>query len=237
MATPQQRAFLRLSFLSHTRRLSCPRHKPITQRSWSRFPILARTTSPRSVRYFQTPPVPFPPKPTKLKKKCHRFLKVPETLPSKEALWSSLGLSEVITEDTVVYVCLQTLFKLVPDFDSVFRQILERNPNARIIFKQFSTPELNDRLARRLKSSIGSVVDRITILTGGIEVGLTLLKFGVARFRLTIVCLIYPSSTPTGLGYCVTQMSSSTATRLAATRRRSSLLRLVARLSSRYLPS
>ena len=98
-------------------------------------------------------------------------LQVPENIPSKEQLWSNLGLTEIITEDTVVYVCLQTLFKLVPDFDAVFRQILERNPNARIIFKQFSTPELNDRLARRLKSSIGQLVDRITILTGGIDVG------------------------------------------------------------------
>lgn len=95
---------------------------------------------------------------------------VPSDIPTKAALWESLGVADVITADTVVYVCLQTLFKLVPDFDAVFRQILERNPKARIVFKQFRTPELNDRLYRRLKASIGPVVDRITILTGHVSV-------------------------------------------------------------------
>lgn len=46
---------------------------------------------------------------------------VPEDMPSKIDLWQKLKLTDVIKKDTVVYVCLQTLFKLVPDFDEVFR--------------------------------------------------------------------------------------------------------------------
>ena len=46
---------------------------------------------------------------------------VPAAVPSRQELFSRFGVSERITNDTVVYLCHQTIFKLVPEFDYVFR--------------------------------------------------------------------------------------------------------------------
>ena len=46
---------------------------------------------------------------------------VPAQLVDRNELWSILNLSTVIGPNTVVFVCQQTLFKLTPEFDQVFR--------------------------------------------------------------------------------------------------------------------
>ena len=46
---------------------------------------------------------------------------VPANVPSRDALFKIFGIAERVDEDTVVYVCHQTLFKLIPEFDKLFR--------------------------------------------------------------------------------------------------------------------
>jgi protein O-GlcNAc transferase len=90
---------------------------------------------------------------------------VPADIPERAALLAELGLAPHVGPATTVYVCLQTLFKLVPDFDDVFKDILRRNPDSIIVFKQFMSPEINERLNRRLVKSIGKdLLPRIRIL-------------------------------------------------------------------------
>ena len=46
---------------------------------------------------------------------------VPEDVPTRMKLYFDLGFRDIIKPESNVYVCHQTLFKLTPDFDHVFR--------------------------------------------------------------------------------------------------------------------
>eukprot|EP00735_Rhodelphis_limneticus_P014055 TRINITY_DN8035_c0_g1::TRINITY_DN8035_c0_g1_i1::g.20165::m.20165 TRINITY_DN8035_c0_g1::TRINITY_DN8035_c0_g1_i1::g.20165 ORF type:complete len:693 (-),score=193.62,sp/Q9M8Y0/SEC_ARATH/27.88/1e-24,Glyco_transf_41/PF13844.1/0.00031,Glyco_transf_41/PF13844.1/1.5e-26,TPR_11/PF13414.1/2.6e+02,TPR_11/PF13414.1/5.5e+03,TPR_11/PF13414.1/7.8e-08,TPR_12/PF13424.1/7.2e+03,TPR_12/PF13424.1/0.023,TPR_12/PF13424.1/0.45,TPR_2/PF07719.12/88,TPR_2/PF07719.12/1.6e+03,TPR_2/PF07719.12/1.4,TPR_2/PF07719.12/3.2,TPR_1 len=83
-------------------------------------------------------------------------------LPATTATRQDIGLPL----DKNVYLCVQTLYKITPDFDHVFAEILRRDPNGVIVFKTFRVPELNDLTLARFKRVMPDVVDRIIFLRG-----------------------------------------------------------------------
>eukprot|EP00035_Acanthoeca_spectabilis_P035903 m.36738 g.36738 ORF g.36738 m.36738 type:complete len:691 (+) comp7609_c0_seq1:62-2134(+) len=91
---------------------------------------------------------------------------LPSGIPSRRELFSNLGLGGLVSDETTVLVCLQTLFKLTPNFDTVFREILQRLPKARLLLKTFRSAKVNEKLKNRLKQTMPDVYDRITILPG-----------------------------------------------------------------------
>ena len=64
-----------------------------------------------------------------------------------------------------IYMCLQTLFKVHPDFDDILDQILQRDPEAEIIL--FETPESGwaDMLRARWRAVMGARAERIRFLS------------------------------------------------------------------------
>eukprot|EP00037_Helgoeca_nana_P019413 m.189285 g.189285 ORF g.189285 m.189285 type:complete len:692 (-) comp24853_c0_seq2:1257-3332(-) len=89
---------------------------------------------------------------------------LPAAIPTRAALVTDLDLDDVVTDNTIVFVCLQTLFKLTPNFDPVFGDILRRLPTARLVLKTFRSTKVNERLLERMRQSIPDVFDRITVL-------------------------------------------------------------------------
>jgi hypothetical protein len=49
---------------------------------------------------------------------------VPAKVPSRDDLFKHFGILHRIEEDTVIFVCHQTLFKLIPEFDKLFRSLM-----------------------------------------------------------------------------------------------------------------
>ena len=45
-------------------------------------------------------------------------------IPPREALFNMWGITHRIHANTTIYVCHQTIFKLIPNFDEVFRLVL-----------------------------------------------------------------------------------------------------------------
>jgi len=69
-----------------------------------------------------------------------------------------------------IYTCPQTMhsltwqYKITPEFDVVFRDILIADPNGVLVFKEFvNKPRLNSMLLERLKVSMPTVFDRIIV--------------------------------------------------------------------------
>lgn len=91
---------------------------------------------------------------------------LPEQIAEKEELWAHLGLTPIITPSTTVYLCHQTLFKLTPDFDLVFKAVLLNDTNGILLLKEFRTPELNRIVLQRFLETLKEVMDRIYILPG-----------------------------------------------------------------------
>jgi hypothetical protein len=60
---------------------------------------------------------------------------VPIGLPSRDRLMKSLGLQQFITNTTIIYLYHQSLFKLQPQFDDVFRRILKQTPKSVLVLK------------------------------------------------------------------------------------------------------
>lgn len=54
-----------------------------------------------------------------------------------------------------LYFCPMTLFKIHPDFDTMLLQLLDRDPEAQILFLQ-NKPDLHIRLGHRLNKSLGA---------------------------------------------------------------------------------
>lgn len=63
--------------------------------------------------------------------------------------------------DDHLYVCPQSLFKLHPDDDAVFRQIVERDPLARIVLIEGQQPTWARLLGQRLSQSMGKASERV----------------------------------------------------------------------------
>jgi protein O-GlcNAc transferase len=66
-----------------------------------------------------------------------------------------------LAEGDHLYLCPQSLFKLHPDDDAVFRQIVEQDPSARIVLIEGQQPTWSGILRERLSSSMGQASDRV----------------------------------------------------------------------------
>lgn len=77
---------------------------------------------------------------------------MPATLPSRAEVIRHIGIEHMVNNSTHIYLCHQTLFKLLPSFDAVFRfvasddalcmysdcglrRILERDPDGILVLK------------------------------------------------------------------------------------------------------
>ena len=77
-----------------------------------------------------------------------------------------LGGDSPITDTTTLYVCPQSLFKFHPDFDSLLRSILERDPNGVVLCIAPKQQGWVDTLQRRFAQTLGSVSNRIWFAPG-----------------------------------------------------------------------
>ena len=66
-----------------------------------------------------------------------------------------------LTEGDHLYLCPQSLFKLHPDDDNVFRQIVERDPLARIVLIEGQQPTWAGLLRERLSHTMGKASQRV----------------------------------------------------------------------------
>lgn len=65
-----------------------------------------------------------------------------------------------LSEDSFVYFCPQSVFKIHPLFDLVFRDILLSNPMGRIVVTEGRRPSWTNAYAERLRRSLGDVLMR-----------------------------------------------------------------------------
>ena len=64
-------------------------------------------------------------------------------------------------EDSTIYACLQTLFKLHPSFDALLAEILHRDPRGRVLLAEGARPIWSRQLRERFERSIPDVASRI----------------------------------------------------------------------------
>jgi predicted O-linked N-acetylglucosamine transferase (SPINDLY family) len=81
---------------------------------------------------------------------------LPAALPSR----ADLGLPA----DAHLYVCGQTLFKLHPDLDGIFRRILERDGSGQILLFTGECSEWSVRLMKRFRRTLAGVAERVRFL-------------------------------------------------------------------------
>ena len=87
----------------------------------------------------------------------YRRPKTPEgELPGREALG--------LPVDRRLYVCTQTLFKIHPDFDAVLGGILERDPEAVVVFIEGNLEYMAAQLRKRFEAAFGALGDRFVFL-------------------------------------------------------------------------
>ena len=80
--------------------------------------------------------------------------------PGSSSRRSDYGLSDKEN----IYLCVQNLFKVHPDFDTIAGEILRQDINGRIVFLHGSREYWGELLMERFHKSIPDVVDRITLL-------------------------------------------------------------------------
>jgi predicted O-linked N-acetylglucosamine transferase (SPINDLY family) len=66
-----------------------------------------------------------------------------------------------VPADTHVYCCLQTLFKLHPQFDLALRGILEGDSRAAIVLLESSPPSWMQQLRQRFERTLGALASRV----------------------------------------------------------------------------
>ena len=69
-----------------------------------------------------------------------------------------------LPNDAPIYFCGQTLIKIHPDMDALFRGILELDPDGELVFPEGYTPELADLLSNRFRETLGSLAARVKFL-------------------------------------------------------------------------
>lgn len=69
-----------------------------------------------------------------------------------------------LPEDKHLYVCPQTSFKLHPDFDRVFAEILRRDPDGLVVLITGNEPNWDDLLKQRFARVMPDVAERIMFL-------------------------------------------------------------------------
>ncbi len=68
-----------------------------------------------------------------------------------------------IDPDAPAYVCAQSLFKILPACDTLFKEILERDPSGRLYFLSLET-DSDDVFLSRLEKTLGPLMSRVKIL-------------------------------------------------------------------------
>lgn len=63
-----------------------------------------------------------------------------------------------------LYVCVQSLFKIHPDFDVIFAQILQRDPQGQVILVEGTYRAWTQRLKQRFAQTVPAVQERICFL-------------------------------------------------------------------------
>jgi len=71
------------------------------------------------------------------------------------------GRTPAVPEDSTIYACLQTLFKLHPSFDALLAEILHRDPRGRVLLAEGARPIWSRQLRERFERSIPDVASRI----------------------------------------------------------------------------
>ncbi len=69
-----------------------------------------------------------------------------------------------LPKEATLYLCPQTLFKLHPDFDSILRDVLERNCHARLVLVDAHCPQWKLRLLERFRRTLHGLLDRIIVV-------------------------------------------------------------------------
>lgn len=69
-----------------------------------------------------------------------------------------------LAEDAHLYVCPQMPFKIHPEFDSLAREILRRDPKGQLIMFHDQDRKWSPLLMERLKHGLGDVADRVVFL-------------------------------------------------------------------------
>lgn len=60
-------------------------------------------------------------------------------------------------QETVLFGCLQSLFKYVPEYDAIFAMVAQELPQARFVFLEGSPPHLTQTLQRRLERAFAQL--------------------------------------------------------------------------------
>lgn len=66
--------------------------------------------------------------------------------------------------DSHLYLCPQSLFKFHPDFDPLLREILERDPQGRVVLIEAPQPHWTETLQRRFEQTLGPAASRVQFL-------------------------------------------------------------------------
>jgi protein O-GlcNAc transferase len=82
------------------------------------------------------------------------------SVPSEPPGRAAFGLPADIT----IYICPQTLFKIHPDVDAIFKGILERDRRGRIVLIEGQFKEWSEKLAGRFRRTMADLADRILFL-------------------------------------------------------------------------
>ena len=69
-----------------------------------------------------------------------------------------------LPEGKRIYACLQSMFKIHPDDDFVFAEILRRDPESELVLLRGSYPNWNETLEKRFARTIPDVAGRIRLL-------------------------------------------------------------------------
>ncbi len=75
------------------------------------------------------------------------------------------GRLPVLPEDSTIYACLQTLFKLHPSFDALLAEILRRDPRGKVLLADGARPIWSRQLRERFERSIPDVAQRIHFIS------------------------------------------------------------------------
>ena len=67
----------------------------------------------------------------------------------------------ILPDDSTIYACLQTLFKLHPSFDALLAEILRRDPRGKVLLADGARPSWSRQLRDRFERSIPDVAQRI----------------------------------------------------------------------------
>jgi predicted O-linked N-acetylglucosamine transferase (SPINDLY family) len=69
-----------------------------------------------------------------------------------------------LPNDCHVYACLQSVFKLHPEFDDILGGILRRDPKAVLVMSEGYYPHWREVLLKRLRVSLADVMNRVRLL-------------------------------------------------------------------------